>query len=54
MSSTTRPAYISSRLNDSTHLIVHNDKYFEFPFIYVKIYPQLPLAVVIDTVCGCA
>ena len=44
--------YASSKLNDSTYLIVHNDKYFEFPYIYVKLYSHPPLAVVIDTGCG--
>lgn len=44
--------YFSSRLNDTTHLIVHNDKYPEFPFIYVKLFAQLSLAVIIDTGCG--
>jgi glyoxylase-like metal-dependent hydrolase (beta-lactamase superfamily II) len=46
------PPYFSSKLNATTHLIVHKDKYFEFPFIYVKLYPQLSLAVIIDTGCG--
>lgn len=44
--------YHVSRLNDSTHLIVHNDSYYEYPFIYIKLYPSLPLAVIIDTGCG--
>lgn len=44
--------YTCDRLNDSTSLIVHNDKYLEFPYIYVKLYPELSLAVVIDTGCG--
>ncbi|KAM0711089.1 hypothetical protein Q7P35_001828 [Cladosporium inversicolor] len=46
------PPYHGSRLNDTTHLIVHHDKYSEFPFIYVKLYLNLSLAVVIDTGCG--
>lgn len=45
--------YFSSRLNDTTHLVVHNDKFFEeFPFIYVKLFAHLSLAVIIDTGCG--
>lgn len=48
----TGPPYYGSRLNDTTHLIVHHDKDYEFPFIYVKLYPSLSLAVVIDTGCG--
>jgi glyoxylase-like metal-dependent hydrolase (beta-lactamase superfamily II) len=51
-SPTTGPPYHCSRLNDTTHLIVHHDKYKEFPFIYVKLYQDLSLAVVIDTGCG--
>ncbi|GAB7326943.1 hypothetical protein MBLNU13_g10902t1 [Cladosporium sp. NU13] len=46
------PLYHSSILNDTTHLIVHHDKYAEYPFIYVKLYLNLSLAVVIDTGCG--
>jgi glyoxylase-like metal-dependent hydrolase (beta-lactamase superfamily II) len=48
----TGPPYHCSRLNDTTYLIVHHDKYSEFPFIYVKLYLNLSLAVVIDTGCG--
>ena len=48
----TGPLYHGSRLNDTTYLIVHHDKYSEFPFIYVKLYPTSSLAVVIDTGCG--
>ena len=44
--------YHGSRLNDTTYLIVHHDKYSELPFIYVKLYPTSSLAVVIDTGCG--
>jgi glyoxylase-like metal-dependent hydrolase (beta-lactamase superfamily II) len=46
------PAYALSRLNETTYLIVQNDKYLEFPFIYVKIYAALGLIAVIDTGCG--
>lgn len=49
------PAYTCSQLNPSTYLIIHNDKYEEYPYIYVKIYPSpLDLIVVIDTGCGAA
>jgi glyoxylase-like metal-dependent hydrolase (beta-lactamase superfamily II) len=51
-SPTSRPSYFSSELNATTHLVIHKDKYFEFPFVYVKLYPQLSLAVIIDTGCG--
>lgn len=50
--STSGQPYFSSKLNATTHLIVHNDKYSEFPFIYVKLYPEQSLALVIDTGCG--
>ncbi|KAK6428838.1 hypothetical protein LTR95_015018 [Oleoguttula sp. CCFEE 5521] len=46
------PTYTASRLNSTTHLIIHNNKFFEFPCIYVKLYDDLSLAVVIDTGCG--
>ena len=46
------PAYYSSRLNESTHLVIHRDNYSEYPFIYVKIYREPSLVVVFDTGCG--
>nr|OQO27366.1 hypothetical protein B0A51_05071 [Rachicladosporium sp. CCFEE 5018] len=46
------PTYTISRLNATTHLIIHNDRFFEFSYIYVKVYDNLKLAVVIDTGCG--
>ncbi|KAK3704485.1 hypothetical protein LTR37_013768 [Vermiconidia calcicola] len=46
------PSYYQSKLNCSTTQIIHHDKYVEYPFIYVKQYPAIPLAVVIDTGCG--
>ena len=46
------PPYHCSKLNDSTRLIIHHDEYSEFPFVYVKLYTDLSLAVVIDTGCG--
>ncbi|OQO09716.1 hypothetical protein B0A48_05119 [Cryoendolithus antarcticus] len=46
------PSYSVSRLNSTTHLVIHNDKFFEFPYIYVKVYGNLKLAVIIDTGCG--
>jgi glyoxylase-like metal-dependent hydrolase (beta-lactamase superfamily II) len=46
------PTYALSRLNSTTWLVVHNDKYYEFPYIYVKVYNHLQLAVVFDTGCG--
>ncbi|KAM0712013.1 hypothetical protein Q7P37_011107 [Cladosporium fusiforme] len=44
--------FYCSKLNDSTHLVVQKDEYYEYPFIYVKVYPTQSLAVVIDTGCG--
>lgn len=44
--------YTCQKLNESTHLIIHNDKYLEQPFIYVKICPDARCVVVIDTGCG--
>lgn len=46
------PNYVLTRLNDSTHLVIHNDKDIEFPYIYVKLYPELSLTVLLDTGCG--
>lgn len=46
------PHYTLSKLNDSTHLIIHNDKDIEFPYIYLKLYSELSLAVLLDTGCG--
>ncbi|KAK5169373.1 uncharacterized protein LTR77_005348 [Saxophila tyrrhenica] len=44
--------YSIERLTDTTHLVVHNDEYIEYPFIYVKRYPKIPLTVVVDTGVG--
>ena len=46
------PTYALWQLNLTTWLVVHNDKYYEFPYIYVKLYSHLHLAVVFDTGCG--
>ena len=46
------PPFSIEKINESTYLIIQNDKDFEFPYIYVKQYPDLPLSVVIDTGCG--
>ncbi len=46
------PPFSVEKINESTHLIIQNDKDFEFPYIYVKQYPEFPLSVVIDTGCG--
>lgn len=51
-SATTGSAYYCSKLNDSTHLVVHRDSYYEYPFIYVKVCTRESLAVVIETGCG--
>lgn len=44
--------FFCSKLNDSTQLVVHRDKYSEFAFVYVKTYPQHSVAVIIDNGCG--
>jgi glyoxylase-like metal-dependent hydrolase (beta-lactamase superfamily II) len=46
------PTYALSKLNSTTWLVIHNDQYYEFPYIYVKLYSHLHLAVVFDTGCG--
>ena len=46
------PLYTCSKLNRSTYRIIHNDKYLEFPYIYLKVYSHPPLLVVVDTGCG--
>jgi len=38
------------RLNDTTFLIVEDDKWAEYPFIYAKLYASI--LVLIDTGCG--
>ncbi|TKA69623.1 hypothetical protein B0A55_06771 [Friedmanniomyces simplex] len=30
------PTYATVRLNSTSHLVIHNDTYFEYPYIYVK------------------
>jgi len=52
VSSSARAAYSCKRLNSSTFLIVHDDKYEEHPYIYVKLYDEPRLAIVFDTGCG--
>lgn len=44
--------FTCSRLNTSTFVIHENDKYKEYPFIYVKIYDDPRLVVITDTGCG--
>ena len=46
------PTYALSKLNPTTWLVIHNDKYYEFSYIYIKVYPHLHLVVAIDTGCG--
>lgn len=46
------PVFTSSKLNSSTRLIIHDDKYLEFPYICLRIYTNPPLIVVVDTGCG--
>lgn len=42
--------FTCTRLNETTFVIVEDDKYLEVPFIYVKIYPTVVLLM--DTGCG--
>ena len=47
-----RVPFECSRVNRTTFVIRENDKYEEYPFIYVKLYDDPPLAVISDTGCG--
>ncbi len=52
-SNTTNTAlYYADPINDSTYLVINHDSYVEYPFMYVKLYPELPLALVVDTGVG--
>lgn len=42
--------FTCTRLNDTTFLVVEDDKWSEYPFIYVKVYDSV--LVLIDTGCG--
>ncbi|KXJ90074.1 beta-lactamase-like protein [Microdochium bolleyi] len=42
--------FTSQRVNDSTFVIIEEDKWYEIPYIYVKVYPSL--LVLVDTGCG--
>lgn len=44
--------YYADLINDSTYRLINHDSYVEYPFIYVKLYPELPLVVVVDTGVG--
>ena len=44
--------HYADQINDSTYRIISHDSYVEYPFLYFKIYPELPLAVVVDTGVG--
>ena len=44
--------YYADAINPSTYRIINHDSYAEYPFIYVKLYPELPLVVVVDTGVG--
>ncbi|EJD49673.1 Metallo-hydrolase/oxidoreductase [Auricularia subglabra TFB-10046 SS5] len=44
--------FSATRLTDSTFKIVHDDAYDENPFIYLKLIPDAPLALLLDTGCG--
>lgn len=47
-----RSAYYCRRLNPSTFLIIHNDKFDEHRFVYAKLYNHPWLLVLVDTGCG--
>ena len=49
---THRPYFTCSRLNSTTFVIHEDDEYKEHPFIYVKLYDEVPLIVLSDTGCG--
>lgn len=42
--------FTCTRLNDTTFVIIEEDKWYEIPYIYVKVYPNL--LVLFDTGCG--
>jgi glyoxylase-like metal-dependent hydrolase (beta-lactamase superfamily II) len=44
--------YYSETINPSTYRVINHDSYAEYPFIYVKLYPEIPLALVVDTGVG--
>lgn len=44
--------YYADLINDSTYRIINHDSYVEYPFIYVKLFPEFPLALVVDTGVG--
>lgn len=44
--------YYADPINDSTYRVINHDSYVEYPFICVKLYPELPLALVVDTGVG--
>ncbi|KAH8893616.1 Metallo-hydrolase/oxidoreductase [Thozetella sp. PMI_491] len=48
--STTSTCFTCTRLNASTFLIIEDDKWYEEPYIYVKVYASF--LVLIDTGCG--
>jgi len=47
---TSSTCFSCMRLNDTTFLIVEDDKWAEYPFIYAKLYASV--LVLIDTGCG--
>ncbi|KAH7024956.1 beta-lactamase-like protein [Microdochium trichocladiopsis] len=42
--------FTCTRLNATTFVIIEEDKWYEIPYIYVKVYPEL--LVLVDTGCG--
>ena len=44
--------FLSSRVNSSTFVIHEKDAFDEHPFIYVKLFEDIPLVVISDTGCG--
>lgn len=44
--------YYPELTNASTYRVINHDSCVEYPFIYVKLYWELPLALVVDTGVG--
>ena len=44
--------FVCSRVNSSTFVIHEKDTFDEHPFIYVKLYEDIPVVVISDTGCG--
>ncbi|KAL1636234.1 hypothetical protein SLS56_001213 [Neofusicoccum ribis] len=45
-------SFAASRLNRTTFLVVEDDRFGEFPYIYAKLHPRLPVLILCDTGCN--